>query len=228
MLKCIAIDDEPLALQLLKAYIEKTPILQLVSVFEDALSGIEFIRQHPVQLLFVDIQMPDISGLDLVRALDPGPMIIFTTAHKKFAHEGFELDAVDYLLKPFSFERFGRSVTKAQQYYAYKNSVKAKEEFLFVYSEYKLVKINFDEIEYIESLEDYIRIHLAAGKPVMSLMPLKKIMEKLPPSKFQRIHRSFAVAVKKIKAITNRKVILEHTELPISNTYFDTIKKLGF
>jgi DNA-binding LytR/AlgR family response regulator len=227
MLKCVAIDDEPLALQLLKAYIEKTPTLQLANVFEDALSGIEFIRQYPVQLLFVDIQMPDVSGLDLVRALEPRPMIVFTTAHKKFAHEGFELDAVDYLLKPFSFERFGRSVAKAEEYYAYKNSVKAKEEFLFVYSEYKLVKINFDEIEYIESLEDYIRIHLTAGKPVMSLMPLKKIMEKLPASKFQRIHRSFAVSVKKIKAITNRKVILEHAELPVSNTYFDAIKNLG-
>jgi two-component system LytT family response regulator len=225
-IRCIAIDDEPLALQLLKAYASKIPALLLIQIFEDAVSAMEFIRQHPVDLLFVDIQMPDISGLDLVRNLENKPMIIFTTAHKKFAFEGFELDAVDYLLKPFSLERFSKAVSKAEEYFHYRNAPPVKEEFLYVYAEYKLVKINLNEIEYIESLEDYIRIHLLQSKPILTLMPLKKILEKLPPVLFQRVHRSYIVAVRQIKSVTNKKIMLASTEVPVSDSYLDVIRKL--
>lgn len=225
-IKCIAIDDEPLALQLMKAYIEKTPSLKLVHAFEDAVSAAEMIRNHPVDLLFVDIQMPDINGLDLIRSLDMKPMVIFTTAHRKFAVEGFELDAVDYLLKPISFERFNRAVNKALEFYNYRNATPQTEEFLYVYSEYKLIKININEIEYIESLEDYIRIHMTHFKPVLTLMPLKKVLEKLPAGRFERVHRSYIVAVNKIQGIGNKKLTLTAAEIPVGDTYQEVLKQL--
>jgi len=219
-IKCVAIDDEPLALELIKEYVSAFPQLQLVHTFNDAITGGEFLRNNSIDLLFIDINMPDISGIDLVRSLKTKPAIIFTTAYKNFALEGFELDAVDYLLKPISKERFERGVNKAIEYINYKGSSVREQEAIFVYSEYKLVKILLDEIEYIESMEDYIRIHLSGSKPIMCLMPLKKILEKLPSHQFKRIHRSYIVPVKKVKAIQNKKVLLaNNTELPVSDSY---------
>ncbi|MBL7699881.1 MAG: response regulator transcription factor [Chitinophagaceae bacterium] len=225
-IKCVAIDDEPLALQLMKAYIEKTPALQLAQVFEDALSASEFLRSHPVDLLFIDIQMPDINGLDLVRALEDKPMIIFTTAHKKFAFEGFELQAMDYLLKPVSFERFTKAVSKAEEYFKFKNSGAGQEEYLYVYSEYKLLRIDLNDIEFIESLEDYVRIHLTNEKPILSLMPLKRVLQKLPADRFKRVHRSYIVSVNKIKGVNNRRIMLSAAEVPVSDSYLDVVRKL--
>jgi DNA-binding LytR/AlgR family response regulator len=224
-LKCIVIDDEPPALALMKEYISQSPGLQLVQTFDDAISGSEFLRNSPVDLLFIDINMPDISGLDLVRSLENRPMIIFTTAHKKFAIDGFELDAIDYLLKPISFERFAKAVHKAIEYADYRSGTASNEtETLFVYSEYRMVKVLLADIEYIESLEDYIRIHLTSGKPIMTLMTMKKVLEKLPESRFKRIHRSYIVATRKVKSILNRKAkLLSSTELPISDSYLDFI-----
>lgn len=198
----------------------------MIQVFEDAITAAEFLREHKTELIFADIQMPDINGLDLVRSLDYKPMIIFTTAHRKFAVEGFELDAIDYLLKPVSFDRFTKSVNKATEYHRYKNSAEAEDEFLYVYSEYKLIKININEIEYIESLEDYIRIHMTHFKPVLSLMPLKKVLEKLPAGKFERVHRSYVVALNKIKSLGNKKLMLSSAEIPVSDSYADIFKKL--
>jgi two-component system, LytTR family, response regulator len=220
-LKCVAIDDEPLALELIKNYVAKFPELELLQTFDDAISGAEFIRNIPVDVLFIDINMPDITGLDLVRSLEKRPVIIFTTAHKKFAVDGFDLDAVDYLLKPISFERFSKSVTKAVEYARYKNKGENEaSEYLFVYSEYRLIKIPLPDIEYIESLEDYIKIHLLNAKTILTLIPLKKVLEKLPAEKFKRIHRSYIVAVDKVNSVLNRKVRLaSSTELPVSDSY---------
>lgn len=226
-LKCVAIDDEPLALALIKNYVEKFPALQLLATFNDAISGREFLNQTVVDLLFVDINMPDISGLDLVRSLKEKPMIIFTTAYKKFAFEGFELEALDYLVKPIDLERFTRAVQKATDFWAYKNAPRPEaSENLFVHSEYRVVKIALSDIEYIESLEDYIRIHLANAKPVLTLMSLKKVLEKLPENKFKRIHRSYIVPVIKVKSILNRKVLLgSGKELPVSDSYLSFIEE---
>ena len=225
-IRCIAIDDEPLALVLIKEYVARFPVLQLVHTFEDAISGAEFLRNSNIDLLFIDINMPDINGLELVRSLKEKPMIIFTTAYKKFAFEGFELDALDYLLKPIDFERFSRAVNKGIEYYAYKTSPLNKEEqSLFVYSEYRLVKILLSNIEYIESLDDYIKIHFTSEKPVLTLMTLKKVLEMLPQDKFKRIHRSHIVSIDKIKSVLNRKVQLSSVELPVSNSYADFIDK---
>ena len=223
-IRCIAIDDEPPALVLLKEYISQCPGLQLLQTFDDAITGGEYLQQNPVDLLFIDINMPDITGLDLVRLLEEKPMIVFTTAHKKFAIDGFEMDAVDYLLKPISFDRFLKAVNKATEYFDYKRKSKEEPESLFVYSEYRMVKILLADIEYIESLEDYIRINLTAGKPVMTLMTMKKVLEKLPVNKFKRIHRSYIVATDKVKSVLNRKATLvSTTELPISDSYLDFI-----
>ena len=226
-LKCVAIDDEPLALELIKNYTAKFPELELLHTFDDAISGAEFIRSTPVDILFVDINMPDITGLDLVRSLEERPIIIFTTAHKKFAIDGFELDAIDYLLKPISFERFSKAVSKAIEYAGYKNKAENQAtENLFVYSEYRLIKIPLNEIEYIESLEDYIKIHLSDTKTILTLMPLKKVLEKLPVEKFKRIHRSYIIAVDKVNSVLNRKVRLtSSTELPVSDSYSHFIKE---
>lgn len=223
--KCVVIDDEPPALLLMREYIAKAPALQLLHTFDDAINGSEYLRHHPVDLLFIDINMPDITGLDLVRSLPLKPMIIFTTAHKKYAIEGFELDAVDYLLKPISFERFSKAVNKAVDYFNYTSQkTEAKTENLFVYSEYRMLKIPVSDIEYIESLEDYIKIHLMNSKPVMTLMTLKSVLEKLPSAKFSRIHRSFIVANSRVTSIQNRKVMLvSSVELPVSESYLGFI-----
>lgn len=225
-IKCVAIDDDPQALQLMKAYIEKSPSLKLVQVFEDPVTAAEFLRNHPADLVFIHIQMTNVNGLDLVRSLANKPMIIFTTAHRKFAFEGFELQAVDHLLKPVSFERFSKAVAKAEEYFKFKNSVAAEEEFLYVYSEYKLLKIHLNDIEFIESLEDYVRIHLTNQKPVLSLMPLKRVLQKLPAAKFQRVHRSYIVSINKIKSVINKKIVLAAAEVPVSDSYLDVVRKL--
>ncbi|MBC9915337.1 LytR/AlgR family response regulator transcription factor [Chitinophaga varians] len=227
-IKAIAIDDEPLALELIRNYAAQFPALQLLQTFDDALSGAEFLRCRPVDLLFIDINMPDITGIDLVRSLDEKPMVIFTTAHKRFAHEGFELEALDYLLKPISMERFSRTMQKTMAQYHYKHvaAVPREPESFFVYAEYKQVRIWLDEVEYIESLEDYIRIHLVNARPVLTLMPLKKVLEKLPHDRFRRIHRSYIVAVRSICAIAYRKVLLHSgATLPVSSTYADGIRE---
>jgi DNA-binding LytR/AlgR family response regulator len=220
-LKCVAIDDEPLALELVEAYISKTPSLKLLQTFDDPVSGSEYLRNNHVDLLFLDINMPDVTGLDLVKSLQQKPMIIFTTAYKKFAFEGFELQAIDYLLKPVEFSRFSKAVDRAVEYFKYKQSSEKEEsESLFVRSEYRLIKIDLKTIEYIESLEDYIKIHLTNEKPVLTLLPLKTVLQKLPPEKFKRIHRSYIVSVSKVVSILNKKVrLLSGANLPVSESY---------
>jgi two-component system, LytTR family, response regulator len=223
-LRCIAIDDEPLALELIREYVSKFSFLKLVQTFEDALSGAEFIRQTELDLLFIDINMPDISGIDLVRSLKEKPMIIFTTAHKKFAIDGFELDALDYLLKPIQFLRFERTIQKAVEYYRYRILPPGEEqENIFVRSEYRMVRIELKNIEFIESLEDYLKIHLIDKSYVLTLMTMKAILEKLPVTGFRRIHRSYIVPLSKVKSVLNRKVQLPSRELPLSDSYSDFI-----
>ncbi|MET1057502.1 MAG: LytTR family DNA-binding domain-containing protein [Pedobacter sp.] len=225
-LKCVAIDDEPLAVELISTYISRFPDLVLLQTFEDAVSGAEYMNRNEVDLLFLDINMPDISGIDLARALDKKPMIIFTTAYKQFAYEGFELQAIDYLLKPIDFERFTKAVNKAVDYYRYRNNSQplSDDACIYVHSEYRMVKIVLKNIEYLESMEDYVKIHLEGVSPVLTLMPLKRILEKLPAAEFKRIHRSFIVPVKKVQSVQNRKIRLTSVELPVSGSYADEVK----
>ncbi len=221
-LKCIAVDDEPLALALIKTYVDATENLYLVNTFEDAIAAAEYLNQFPVDLLFLDINMPDITGLELYSSLASKPIVIFTTAYKNFAFEGFELNAVDYLLKPIDYVRFKKAAKKAIDFFRYKQQqdLNAPSEYLFVYSEYKLLKIKVNHIIYLESLEDYVKIHLNNGKMIMTLVTLKKVIDKLPSDKFKRIHRSYVVAVKEVQSVANRKVQLSNDIiLPISDSY---------
>ncbi len=226
-LKCIAIDDEPFALELIRQYVARIPELKLVQTFDDAITGGEFLRQNKIDLLFIDINMPDITGIELVRSLTNKPTTIFTTAYKKFAFEGFELEAVDYLLKPISFERFTKAVQRAIGFYELKKQQKNTDAaYFFVRSEYKMIRIELADIVYVEGLEDYIKIHLASDKPVLTLMTLKSVLEKLPATGFKRIHRSYIVPVNKVKSVLNRKVTLTNgIELPISDTYASFINE---
>jgi len=226
-LKCIAIDDEPLALEVIKKHVAGFPELQLLQTFDDAISGAEFLKVTSVDLLFVDIDMPDISGVELVRALVKKPMVIFTTAYKNYAYEGFELEAIDYLLKPIDVKRFGVAVHKAIDYAMYKSENKAEQdEAIYVHSEYRMIKINVKEIEYIESMQDYIKLHLVGvEKPILTLMSMKSVLEKLPANQFARVHRSYAVAVKQVKSIHNRKIKIGSTEVPVGSNYADFIKE---
>lgn len=227
MLKCIAIDDEPLALKLVQGYVSRIPGIELIATFDDAVSGAEFLRNNKIDILFLDVNMPDISGVDLARSLENKPFIIFTTAYKKFAYDGFELEAVDYLLKPIEFSRFSKAVQKAIALNQQKSAVKTPEaEFLFVRSEYRMLKIDVDTIEYIEGLEDYIKIHIVNAKPVLTLMTMKSVLEKLPASKFKRIHRSYIIATGKVVSILNKKVKLASSkELPVSDSYIEFINE---
>ena len=226
-IKWIAIDDEPLALELIKNYASKIPMLTMIDIFDDAISAAEFLKSKKVDLLFLDINMPDITGIDLLKSLEEKPLTIFTTAYKKFAYEGFELEAMDYLLKPFDFNRFEKAIGKVIEFYRHKTATlpALTDNAIFVKSEYQLIKIELEKIEYIEGAEDYLKIHLTTGYPVLTLMTLKSIIEKLPQEKFVRIHRSYVVPLKKIKSLSNRKVKMTSTELPVSNSYIDDLKK---
>lgn len=226
-LTCIAIDDEPLALALISDYIQRIPELKLLHTFEDAVSGARYLEHHPVDLLFIDINMPDINGTDLVRALKQQPLTIFTTAHRQFAYEGFELEAIDYLLKPIPFERFSKAVQRAVSLKAFRYPAPIpSDRHFFVRSEYRMIKIDCDQVMYVEGLEDYVKIHLANDKPVLSLMTMKAILEKLPPGVFRRIHRSYIIHTGKVISIHQKKVSLAGgKELPVSDTYLDFIQE---
>ena len=224
-MKCVIIDDEPLAIKVLEGYIDKTEELTLIKSFDDAISGASYLANHKPDLLFIDIDMPDLSGLEIVARLESRPLIIFTTAHKKYALDGFELEAVDFLLKPIVYDRFAKAIEKARFFQQRQNSI--DNEAIIVKSEYKKVKILLSDIEYIESMEDYIKIYVSgATHPVLSLMSLKKILETLPSSQFSRIHRSYIVPHKKVIAIQNKKAILENgIELNIGDSHLEFIEK---
>lgn len=230
MITCIAVDDEPLALELMETYISQVPGLELMETFTDAISAWGFLQKTPVDLVFLDIQMPDITGTQLARSLDiRKPMIIFTTAFSKFAVEGFNLNAVDYLLKPFDFNRFLEAVNRAKEYKTYKestNNAGSEESAIFVKSDYKNLRINTKEILYIEGFDDYIKIHLDSGKSLFTLMSLKSILDKLPEKEFLRVHRSYIVSVSKIQRIYNQMIKLGDKELPIGKSYVDAVKQL--
>ena len=229
-LKTIAIDDEPLALRLVCEYISKTPFLELVGSFDNPMDAVEFLSSHPIDLVFVDIQMPDLTGIELVRSLENAPKIIFTTAYDKFAVEGFKLNAIDYLLKPFSYEEFLKAAGKARKQFELEtnalSSIEANNQFLFLKSEYKIRRINFNDILYIEGLKDYIKVYTTGeDKPVLSLNSMKSLEQKLPETKFMRVHRSFIVNLERIDTIERSRIIFGKTYIPVSDQYKDKFQE---
>ena len=224
MITVIAIYDEPLALQLVSGYIEKTPGLKLAGKFDNPLDASEFLANNQVDLIFVDIQMPDLSGIDFTRIIEKGPKVIFTTAFEKYALEGYKLEVVDYLLKPFSYEEFLASVQKALKLIRLEQGslqkVEANDEFLFLKSDYKIKRINFNDILYIEGLKDYVKVYVQnIPKPVLSISTLKLIESKLPESRFMRVHRSFIVNLGKIDTIERSRIVFGKTYIPVSDQY---------
>ena len=225
MIRAIAIDDEPLALQLVTGYIKKTPFLELMGEFDNPISAMEFLDQNVVDLIFLDIQMPDLIGTDFARTLNQGPKIIFTTAYEKYALEGFRLEAVDYLLKPFGYDEFLIAAQKARKLIdleqkATSTIIEANNEFLFLKSEYKIRRINFNNILYIEGLKDYIKVFLAnEPKPILSLNTIKSIESKLPATKFMRVHRSFIVNLERVQTVDRFRIVFGQEYIPVGDQY---------
>jgi DNA-binding LytR/AlgR family response regulator len=229
MITAIAIDDEPPALKVVENFCKRVDLLDLKRTFTKPNEALEYLKENPVDLLFLDIQMPSLTGIDLYKSVQ-NTMVIFATAYSEFAVEGFNLNAVDYLLKPFTFERFQQAVEKAKKE---RKMMKESGEIphLFIRADYSLIKIELPDIQYIEGLDDYLKIHLSSRKPVVARMTMKNITELIPGDEFSRIHRSYIVPVKRIKAIKNKTVVLPEIELPIGNSYeeqfMETFKKLN-
>lgn len=227
MIKAVAIDDEPLGLHVIKAFCGKVDYIDLQKTFTDTQEALRYLKQYPVDLLFLDIRMPGMSGIDLYKSLPQNCMVIFTTAFSEYAVEGFNLSAIDYLMKPFEFARFKQATDKAYEYYKHLNNKSDKQEkFLFVRSEYSLVKIAFDEILYVEGLDNYVKIHLTTGKYIMVRISMKAMQEKLPSSEFVRVHRSFIIPLGKIKSVRNRVVTVYDVEIPIGTNYVESIEDI--
>ncbi|MFZ4523629.1 MAG: LytR/AlgR family response regulator transcription factor [Bacteroidales bacterium] len=222
---CIAIDDEPLAVKKISAYIQKTPFLELVAECRSAFEAMEIISNCKIKLIFIDINMPDLSGLEFVRSLADKPYIVFTTAYSEYAVEGFQVDATDYLLKPITYSSFLKAANKVKNLIdltanSQKESIKATVSQLFVKSEYKLIRIELDDIKYIESQHEYIKIHLINGTPVITQLSMKAIEEQLPSDRFMRVHRSFIVSLKRISVIERNRIVFDgKVHIPVSDQY---------
>lgn len=234
IINCIAVDDEPLALGLVCAFIEQTPFLKLIGRYSSAVEALVGLQDQKIELIFLDIQMPNLNGMELARVLDSRgatkPRIIFTTAYNQFAIEGYRVDALDYLLKPFNYEEFLHASNKALTYFELVNrsntpaSVVAaepkEEEYLFLKIEYQLVRIALNEILYIEGLKDYVKIYLQdKEKPLLSLSSLKALEEKLPSKRFMRVHRSFIVSLNKINSITRNALQIGKVNITVGDQY---------
>lgn len=223
---CVIVDDEPMALNLVESYVEKTPFLKLKQKCSSAIEAMEFVKNEPVDLLFLDIQMPDLTGLEFSKMLPKETRIIFTTAFDQYALEGFKVEALDYLLKPFDYAEFLASANKARTWF---ELVKGKQqttllseekEFLFVKSEYKQLRIKLADVLYFEGLKDYIKIWLKDNpKPILTLMSLKLLQEELPETQFLRVHRSFIVSLKNIEVIERSQIIINKQRITVSEQY---------
>ncbi len=219
MITCIAIDDEPLSLEIISDYVSKVSFLDLKGTFTDPFKAAEMLKNEKIDLLFLDIEMPDLSGIQFLKSLKQQPMVIFVTAYNQYAVEGFNLDAVDYLLKPIEFDRFFKAVNKAYDYHRYVNNQPQPEEnYIFVKSDYQIKKINIDDISYIEGLDDYIKIY-SGEEFVLSLMTLKSILSKLPANRFIRVHRSYIVSIPHINSIQRNRISINDKLIPVSDTY---------
>ncbi len=218
-------DDEPMALNLVESYVEKTPFLELKQKCSSAIEAMEFIKEQPVDLLFLDIQMPDLTGLEFSKMLPKETRVVFTTAFDQYALEGFKVEALDYLLKPFDYAEFLAAANKANHYFSLlkgksQNEVSEAKEFLFVKSEYKQLRIKLSDVLYFEGLKDYIKIWLKDNpKPILTLMSLKSLQEELLETQFLRVHRSFIVSLKNIEVIERSQIIINNQRITVSEQY---------
>lgn len=240
-MKCVIIDDEPLAIDVVESYVQQVGGIEIVAKCTNPLEAIILLNKHQVDLVFLDIEMPNLTGIDLVKAIDNMPQFIFTTAYPEYALDGFNLNATDYLVKPIPFHRFLKAISRAKEKYELENKVipspqitetaapVAVDNFIFVKSEYENIKINIDTIVYLQGLKDYIKIYTSdTQKPILTLSSFKDILDKLPPSKFIRVHKSYVVSIEHIKAIQKSKILVTDMRIPVGETYKDTVmKRLG-
>ena len=228
MISCVAIDDEPVALGVIEDFISRTPSLDMKGAFNDPFAAIEYIRENKVNLIFVDIQMPQITGIQLVKSLPEPPLVIFTTAYSTYAVEGFNLNAIDFLLKPIDYDRFLKSVNKAEEYIGYRErpiESAATSPFIFVKSDYQIIKIDVDDITLIEGMDDYVKI-FTSTKMILTNMTMKDILSKLPSSKFTRIHRSYIISLMHIESVRNKRVKIGEKQIPVGDSFADSFYKL--
>ena len=226
-INCAIIDDEPLAAGLLESYVAKTPYLNLTGTYNSAITAMRDLRDNPVPLLFLDIQMPELSGVEFAKILPKDTKIIFTTAFPQYALEGYKVNALDYLLKPISYEDFLRATEKAQDWYniLQKREAYNDDRIMFIKSEYKLLRVCFDDILYVEGLKDYVRICLKNGEKIMSLMSMKKLEDYLPHPEFLRTHRSYIVHMPEVRSIDRFRIVFGDIFIPISDNYKEEVQQ---
>jgi DNA-binding LytR/AlgR family response regulator len=222
-MNCIALDDEPLALDIIEAYVKKHPELHLVACCNNAAEASEILKKQSIDLMFLDIQMPGINGLNFIRSLEQKPLFMFTTAYSEYAIDGFELDAIDYLLKPIAYDRFEKAVEKAKEYYSIKNNLDVIEsdlenEYIFVKANQQLVKLSYGEILYVEAFADYVKIFLNDRK-IVTLQTMKKMESKLPKDIFSRVHRSFIVNRKAVESFSTSICEVNGVKIPVGKSY---------
>ena len=218
MIKAIAVDDEPLALVVIENYCARSKDVELVKTFSNLKDAQKYMNQFPIDLLFLDIQISRTNGMDFYKNMEKKVPVIFTTAFAEYAVDGFNVSALDYLLKPIEYERFEEAVNKAVLILVDKKLAE-DQEFLTIRADYKLNKIAYSDIVYIEGLDDYVKIHLPDGKKITARISMKSILEKLPENLFIRVHRSYIVPLKNIKSIQNKVLYLDELEIPIGDTY---------
>lgn len=219
-MNAIAIDDEPLALKVIESLCAKSDLVNLQRTFTQPSEALKYLRKFPTDLIFCDIQMPAMTGINLVKSLEQKTMVIFTTAFSEYAAVSYELSAIDYLLKPINQKRFSQAITKAQEYHEYTNRANpTSEKFLFVRSDFSLVKVPLADILYIEGLADYLKIHIKDRKSIVARMSMKEMMEKLQATDFVRVHRSFILPFGKIEAVRGTTIFIGEMEFPIGRTY---------
>ena len=222
MINAIAIDDEPLALKVIQSLCGKSENINLQKAFTQPNEALKHLRKFPTDLIFCDIQMPALTGINLTKSLQQKTMVIFTTAFSEYAAVSYELNAIDYLLKPINQKRFTQAINKAQEYFDYINKKDQNaNKSIFIRADFSLVKIPLPDILYIEGLADYLKIHIKDRKPITTRMPMKKMMEKLPPTDFIRVHRSFILPFSKIEAVRGTTIFIGDQEFPIGRTYTD-------
>lgn len=229
-IKCLAIDDEPLALLQLKTMIEKTPYLELVGACEDAFEAIRILNEEEVDAIFVDINMPDLNGLDFVRSLTDKPIIVFTTAYREYAVEGFEVNAVDYILKPFGVPEFQKSAAKVKRQYELEQMALREQmlndDNLFIKADYRTVRVSLSQIVYVESMSEYLRLHLDGGEKLVFLMSIKRLSEMLPRNQFMRIHRSHIININKVQEMSRMGIRMsDGTVLSVGDLYKEDVQR---